>query len=765
MATKISVSFIYYLVLTLFLILSLNAPCSTAVLRGDEAAKEDERGVSGSGALFVKKGERETAVSTEEGEISTVRISDWIDNGRFHIEFITLEPNALFLPVLLQSEMVFYVHTGSGQINWTDGDETKQLELKKGDIYRLRPGSVFYIQSSLEMERQKLRIYAFFANAENDLHEPAIAPYSSIRRLILGFDKATLAAAFGVPLEAIEEITGAADPGAIVHGLTKAKKTVEMEFDFIKALLSGSGYISLYHAQNKKKTQQFNVFSNDPDFENCNGWSTVVSKKQLSALKGIDISLFMVNLTKGSMMGPHWNPRATEIGIGLQGQGMVTVVCPGPTNRTGCKTMRFHIEEGDVFAVPRFHPMAQVSFNNDSFVFMGFSTAAKNNHPQYLAGKASVFQTLDRDIISISLNTNNKTVDKILNQQEQAIILDCTSCAEEEFKIMNDEIEKSKEKARKKREEEEKKKREEEEKKKEEEERKKQEEARKREEKKRQEEEEARREEEEAMKKEEERRQEEAAREAARKEEEEARREEEEQIEKQEEMERQKEKEKEKEQKREEREKEKERQQKEEQKHQEEEAAREASRKEEEEARREEEEQREKQEEMERQKEKEKEEEQKREKEKERQQKEEQKCQEEEAAREAARREEEAKRQQEEAKKREEQRQKEEEAAQEETEKEEEARREKEEAKKREEQQRREEEAAEEAARREEEAARQQEEERRKEAAQKEEEARQHEEEQEKHEGGGWEWGEGGPSIEWGRRILKKARGEAFILP
>ncbi|CAH9094733.1 unnamed protein product, partial [Cuscuta epithymum] len=24
-----------------------------------------------------------------------------------------------------------------------------------------------------------------------------------------------------------------------------------MEFDFIKALLSGSGYISLYHAQNK----------------------------------------------------------------------------------------------------------------------------------------------------------------------------------------------------------------------------------------------------------------------------------------------------------------------------------------------------------------------------------------------------------------------------------------------------------------------------------------------------------------------------------
>ncbi|RAL52510.1 hypothetical protein DM860_017204 [Cuscuta australis] len=486
------------LALLLFLlILSLNPPVPTAAAALEH---EVEEGSGGRRPFLVKKGERETTVSTEDGEVSTVRISDGIGNGRFHIESITLEPNALFLPVLLQSEMVFYVHTGSGNISWTEESETKQVEVEKGDIYRLEPGTVFYIESSPSSDSEKLRIYAFFANAENDLHEPAIRPYSSIRDLILGFDKSVLEAAFGVPSEAIEEITEGADPGGIVHGLKKEESRRDREFAFMRALLGGNGYVVFIPGENKKN-KLFNVFSNEPDFKNCNGWSTVVTKKQLSALKGIDISVFMVNLTKGSIMGPHWNPRASEFGICLHGQGMVTVVCPSSGNRTSCKNMRFHVEEGDVFAVPRFHPMAQVAFNNDSFVFMGFSTAAKNNHPQYLAGKASVLRTLDRDILSVSLDAKNTTVDKILNQQEQAIILECTSCAEEEFKVMKEEIQKEKEEEKKKKEEEEKKKKEEEEKKKQEEEEKKKQEE---EEKKKQEEEEKRKQEEEEKKKQEE---------------------------------------------------------------------------------------------------------------------------------------------------------------------------------------------------------------------------------------------------------------------
>lgn len=61
---------------------------------------------------IVRKDERRELVVTENGEVSAIEISDGI-RGRYHLQFITLDPNSLFLPVLLHADMVFYVHTGA----------------------------------------------------------------------------------------------------------------------------------------------------------------------------------------------------------------------------------------------------------------------------------------------------------------------------------------------------------------------------------------------------------------------------------------------------------------------------------------------------------------------------------------------------------------------------------------------------------------------------------------------------------------------------
>lgn len=338
-----------------------------------------------------------------------------------------------------------------------------------------------------------------------------------------------------VPEDVIEEVLAGTEVPAIVHGVpksTKKKKNLwEMEAQFMKTVLGRGSYSFFDNRRNKKKSSQlFNVFQEKPDFENCNGWSTVINRKKLPALKGSQIGIYVVNLTKGSMMGPHWNPMATEIGIAIQGEGMVRVVCS--KSGTGCKNMRFKVEEGDVFVVPRFDPMAQMAFNNNSFVFVGFSTTTKKHHPQYLTGKASVLRTLDRQILEASFNVGNTTMHQILEAQGDSVILECTSCAEEEKRLMEEEMRKEEEEAKKK---EEARKAEEERREKEaEEERKRQEEeARKREEeeiRRRQEEEEARRrqEEEEEERERQEARKKQEEEEAAQREAEQARREEEE---------------------------------------------------------------------------------------------------------------------------------------------------------------------------------------------------------------------------------------------
>jgi len=170
---------------------------------------------------------------------------------------------------------------------------------------------------------------------------------------------------------------------------------------------------------------------------------------------------------KGSIMGPHWNPKAAELAVAVEGKGMVRVVS-GSSNEeeTESQSMRFKVNPGDAFVVPRFHTMAQMSFNDEPFVFLGFSTSAKNNHPQFLAGKGSVLHNLDKHILATSFGVSDRTIDDILRSPRDSIIFECSSCAKEEEKIMKEE-EEEEERERKREEEETKREEEEEDKKRE----------------------------------------------------------------------------------------------------------------------------------------------------------------------------------------------------------------------------------------------------------------------------------------------------------
>ncbi|XP_057444971.1 vicilin-like seed storage protein At2g18540 [Lotus japonicus] len=501
----------------IFLLLTIS------MCRGKESSSEEDKAHEGP---VVEKDQRKTLLATEYGEISATDVKGGHRAPPYHLQFFTLDPNSVFLPVLLHADMIFYVHTGSGELTFANEGHSRSIHLREGDLCSLPEGTVFYIQSNLEAERRKLRIYAMFTSSDDSTYDPSIGAYSRINKLVKGFDKKIMQAAFKVPEDLIEAITNKTETPAIVHAVpekTKKKDTIwELEESFLRNFLG--------FQLNSKKVKAYNIFDHDPDFKNPNGWTLTVTKKQLKSLKRHNIGFLMVNLTAGSMLGPHWNPRATEINVVLQGEGMVRVVC-GSSNdddKEECQNKRFKVKQGDVFVVPRYHPMAQMSLKNEPLVFLGFSTAAKENHPQFLAGGNSMLKILDRKILATSFNVSEASIDQLLASRDDSVMFGCGSCAEEEERIMKEEKEKEKEEEEKKKKEEEEKKREDEREKEEDEAKKRQEEQRKREEeeaKRQQEERERRREEEEARRREEaEREQEEIRRARERKREEEAER-------------------------------------------------------------------------------------------------------------------------------------------------------------------------------------------------------------------------------------------------
>lgn len=95
--------------------------------------------------------------------------------------------------------IVIWDCVGSGILNWVDDEKEKTLELRRGDVFRLPSGTVFYVHSDLGRDKvsEKLRVYAIF-DVEECLHEPCLGAYSNIRDLLLGFDEKTLRTAFAV---------------------------------------------------------------------------------------------------------------------------------------------------------------------------------------------------------------------------------------------------------------------------------------------------------------------------------------------------------------------------------------------------------------------------------------------------------------------------------------------------------------------------------------------------------------------------------------
>ncbi|RZS16255.1 hypothetical protein BHM03_00048220 [Ensete ventricosum] len=128
------------------------------------------------------------------------------------------------------------------------------------------------------------------------------------------------------------------------------------------------------------------------------------------------------------MMGPYWNPKATEIAIVIQGRGMVEAVSIGKPSRE----TRLKAKEGDVVVVPRLHPVTQLSYNDEGFILVGFSSLVGKNRPQFFAGKKrSALRILDREVLAMAFNVPTAIVEDLLAARVESTILACTSCAEE----------------------------------------------------------------------------------------------------------------------------------------------------------------------------------------------------------------------------------------------------------------------------------------------------------------------------------------------
>ncbi|KAL6902190.1 hypothetical protein ACP4OV_005066 [Aristida adscensionis] len=443
---------------------------------------EEEGGKGGGGegrGLFVLD-RLEKVVESEGGQVRVVRGQPWPPaawgrQGLMHIGFITMEPKTLFVPQYLDSSLILFVQRGEVKVGYIHKDGLVERKLKMGDVLHIDAGSTFYMLNT--GKGQRLQIICSIDASDSLGFGP---PYLSFflggvghpTSVLAGFESKTLAIAFNATYEELSRTVLAPTRGPIVYYTAEpgsggeedreqgeghdVRNRVErckeagawrpggrgedddecnddarsLAWSWRKLLnrfigLGGDGAGDFAAEANKKKGKKkgsapepYNLYDHDPGFRNTYGWTVAVDKHDYEPLGHSDIGVYLVNLTAGSMLAPHVNPRATEYGVVLGGEGMVQVVFPN-----GSLAMSAVLRAGDVFWIPRYFPFCQVASRGGPFEFFGFTTSARRNRPQFLAGATSVLRAMLGPELAAGLGVPEKDLRELLRAQEHSVIV------------------------------------------------------------------------------------------------------------------------------------------------------------------------------------------------------------------------------------------------------------------------------------------------------------------------------------------------------
>ncbi|KAM1205672.1 hypothetical protein ACFX2I_006466 [Malus domestica] len=405
-------------------------------------------------------------VKTAAGEMRVVMSArSRVVDKPMHIGFITMEPKSLFIPHYLDSNLILFVRRGEVKVGLIYKDELGERRLKTGDVYRIPAGSPFYLVNT--REGQRVHIICSIDTSESlgmGLQSFFIGGGSNPQSIIAGFDHEILANAFNVTSSELREMFTSQQQGPIVFvpesyspsvwskflqlkqqdRLQEMKRMFDIQQDdhqdksetwsWRKLLNSVFGADSNENKRRRddydkgkgtgKSPDSYNLYDRKPDFRNDYGWSMQLDDSDYSPLKHSGIGVYLVNLTAGSMMAPHVNPRATEYGIVLRGSGTLQIVFPN-----GTQAMNANIGEGDVFWVPRYFPFCQIASRTGPLEFFGFTTSARKNRPQILVGAASVLQELKGPELAAAFGVTEDRLRRFVDAQREAVILPTAQAA------------------------------------------------------------------------------------------------------------------------------------------------------------------------------------------------------------------------------------------------------------------------------------------------------------------------------------------------
>ncbi|GLU03554.1 hypothetical protein SLE2022_207460 [Rubroshorea leprosula] len=137
-----------------------------------------------------------------------------------------------------------------------------------------------------------------------------------------------------------------------------------------------------------------------------------------------------VNLTKGSMSGPYFHSKSTNLCIVVKGRGgHFEMACPHVSKQDSKdkewkSSPRYQkknapLETDTVFIVPPGHPFVTVASKNSNMEILCFEVNAEGNIRYSLAGKRNILKLFEKEAKELVFKSKVEEVDQVFNNQDE----------------------------------------------------------------------------------------------------------------------------------------------------------------------------------------------------------------------------------------------------------------------------------------------------------------------------------------------------------
>ncbi|XP_023547904.1 sucrose-binding protein-like [Cucurbita pepo subsp. pepo] len=373
-------------------------------------------------------------VETGEGRIRVLQrftqrseLLRGIDNYR--VSLVEANPSTFVSPSHFDAEIILFVAEGRGTITVIK-EKRQSFDVECGDVFRVPSGAPFYFIN--KDEHQKLKIVKLLQSTSVpgsfEIFQPGGENPESF---YTAFSWDLLEAAFKIPKDKLKRFFEQQKEGTIIKASREQIRSLSRPEEFIPRIWPFS---------EGDTERPFNLLKQDPWQSNKFGRLFEADPGEFRQLRDLNVAVAFANMTKGSMMTPHYYSKATKIAVVVDGEGGFQMACPHLSSssggggrwserehkRTGEGTyqkIRGRLRRGVVFIIPAGHPFSVFASPNHNLQIVCFEVNAYGNTKYLLAGKDNIVNKMESVARELGFNTPGREVERMFRQQEEEFFL------------------------------------------------------------------------------------------------------------------------------------------------------------------------------------------------------------------------------------------------------------------------------------------------------------------------------------------------------